>query len=244
MKTKTRSPVAKWKLLGWGIVFAGIGAFGALDSMAKSSWRKAEAQVAAVSISCHMKAEEQHIGYKTVSEADIDCEMVDAFKALHADLNWTSTENIDGTLSVPGLNGDVVSASMSLHRTEGQLPQVGDKLVVLQDPKNPAKVARTDAAQTSALIFVIMGGIGAVILWFAFGVKGKKPKGSPVFDGDGGETESAKKADALIAAALAQSKAQPAPASRPVAVAKPMPARQQPAMVTPGAARSSFGRKR
>jgi hypothetical protein len=238
--------MAKWKLAGAGIVFAGIGLLGALDSMAKASWREAEAKVAAISVSCHMKAEEQHIGYKTVNEADIDCGAVDAFKALHADLNWTSTENIDGTLSVPGLNGDVVSASMQLHRTEGRLPQVGDKLVVAQDPKNPAKVARTDAAQTSALIFVIMGGIGAVILWFAFGVKGKTPKGAAGLglDGDAGAAESAKKADALIAAALANNKSQAAPAPKPMTAGKPMAARPQPAMVTPGAARSSFGRKR
>ena len=232
--------IAKWKLVGAGIVFAGIGALGALDSMAKSGWRKAEAQVTAISISCHMRAEEKHVGYKTVSEADIPCEAVDAFKAVHADLTWTSTENIDGTLRVPGLNGDAVSALMQLHRTEGRLPQVGDKLVVVQDPKDPGKVARTDSAQTSAMIFAIMGGIGAVILWFAFGAKGRKPKAAAgsaaALDDAAGEAERARKADALIAAAPAKSKSQPAPA------AKPMSARPQPAMVT--AARSSFGRKR
>jgi hypothetical protein len=206
--------------------------------MAKSGWRRAEAQVSATSISCHMKAEEQHIGYKTVSEADIACEAVDAFKAVNADKSWTSTEKIDGTLSVPGLKGDVVSASMQLYRTEGRLPQEGDKLVVLQDPRNPGKVARTDAAQTSALIFAIMGGIGAVILWFAFGVNGRKPKGALGPDEAAGDAERTMKADALIAAALAKSKAQP------VTAAKQMAARPQPAMVTPGAGRSSFGRKR
>jgi hypothetical protein len=71
-------------------------------------------------------------------------------------------------------------------------------------------------------------------------VKGGKPKGAArlkgALDGAADEADLAKRAEALIIAALAKSEAQSA------APAKPMP--PQPAMATPAAARSSFGRKR
>lgn len=235
---------ARWKSGAFGVVFAFIGVLAGGDAMTKSGWRKAEAQVVDVSVSCHMKSEEKHIGYKTVSEADIPCDQQDVFRLVHSDKSWTTREDISGTLNVPGLNGDVASASMTLWRIDGRLPVVGDKFIVAQNPSNPAKVARTDAAGSSALIAAICGAVGAFLLWLAFGLKGgAKPKLgsmalSPAQAAD--DAERVRKADALIAAAVARNNSQPA--YRPAQMSTPM--RPQTAMVTPGAARSSFGKKR
>ena len=235
--------MGKWKLAGAGLVCCALGLFGVLDGMAKAGWRKADAQVIALEVSCHMKATEHHVGYKTISEADIPCESVEPFKMLHSDKTWSSTERFDGTLNVVAADGSTVTAKMDLDRKDGLAPEVGDAFQVLQDPQNPTKVARTDAAGTSAIIGMVFGAIGALIMWFAFGV-GRKPKGAPTFDENADAEASAKRADAMIAAAMSQmGKPQPSqPSKQP---GKPAPATAtRAAPMVQGRARASFGLKR
>ncbi|HEV7689554.1 MAG TPA: hypothetical protein VGO52_01970 [Hyphomonadaceae bacterium] len=244
-----------WKLAVWGLLFLFIGAYEAVSSMTRHGWRRVEAQVATVSVVCHMRSIERF-----ASDVDIPCETEDAFRAEHGTsafssghLDWTTTRRVDMTLIVPGLQGEALDTSLKLWNPRGRPPEAGGKITVQQNLKDLTEVAGTDAAETSALIFAVIGVIGAVILAFAFGVtasgvtaggvrnvKGGKPKGAArlkgALDGAADEADLAKRAEALIIAALAKSEAQSA------APAKPMP--PQPAMATPAAARSSFGRKR
>jgi hypothetical protein len=238
--------MGKWKLAGAGVVFCGIGLFGVFDAMDKAGWRKADAQVTALDVSCHMKATEHHVGYKTISEADIPCEAVEAFKILHADKTWSSTERFDATLSVAAADGSTVTAQMDLHRKEGLAPEVGDTFPVMQNPAEPSKVAQMDSAGTALVIAVIFGGIGALIMWFVFGRR-STPKRAPGIDESADADASAKRADAMIAAAMAEMSKPPAKQ----AGKQSAPARAAPAMATPraapmiqGGARTSFGRKR
>jgi hypothetical protein len=237
--------MGKWKLAGAGIVFCGIGVFGAVDAMDKAGWRKADAQVTMLEVSCHMKATEHHVGYKTISEADIPCEAVEAFKILHADKTWSSTEQFDATLKVIGADGSTTTAQMDLHRKEGRAPAVGDAFPVMQNPAEPSKVAEMDSAGTAALIAAIFGGIGAVIMWFVFGMGGK-PKRAPAIDEGADAEASARRADAMIAAAMAQMSKPPTQQPGKPSAGKPAPAMAAPraAPMIQSGARASFGRKR
>jgi hypothetical protein len=226
----------KWKLAGAGFVCAAIGVFAIFDSLDKAGWRKAAARVTALEVSCHMKATEHHIAYKTVSEADIPCEAVDAFKILHSDKSWSSTERFDAMLAVAGADGSTATAQMDLNRIEGRAPQVGDALTVIQNPAQPSKVARADSAGTGLMIAFLLGGLGALLLWLAFGNGGKR-KEALVVDAQTEGEDSAKRADAMIAAAMAQT-------SKPVSKQPAMVVTARPAPMVQAGSRTSFGKKR
>lgn len=239
--------MGKWKLVGAGVVCCGIGLMGAYDAMRKTSWRTADAQVTALEVSCHMKATEHSVGYKTVYEKDIPCEAVDVFKSIHADKTWSTTEQFDATLKVTGADGSTTTAQMDLHRKDGVAPAVGDAFPVVQDPANPSKVAQMDSAGMSALVGILFGAVGALIMWFAFGGFGKARRArttDTVAEGEASE----KRAEAMIAAAMAQMNKQQAKPAQ-AAPAKPsfQKAAQKAAPRVPlvqGGARTSFGLKR
>ena len=254
--------VNKWKLAGAGAMCCALAAFGLFDAMDKAGWRKAQAEVLQVTVACAMKATEQKVGYKEVSEATIPCEAVELFKQMHADKSWSSTEHFDAQLEVEDANGAVTLAAMALDRVKGRAPEAGDNIVVLQDPADPAKVAKAGSAGTGLTMAALFGAIGGGILWLAFRKPGeakagstgagKKPKHrAPVIDEEAEARASAARADALIANVLAnggrvnpepKTAREPAPQPRPMAAGGMVSGgrRQQP-MVSGGRMPGTFG---
>ncbi|MER8894961.1 hypothetical protein [Mesorhizobium sp. M0676] len=88
-----------------------IAVFGGKDMIKKSGWPEAPAEILAVNVECDMESTAHKIVYKTVSTATIPCELVDAFKTVHADKEWKVTQKFTGTLRV-GTGADAVEATM------------------------------------------------------------------------------------------------------------------------------------
>lgn len=189
--------------------------FGGKDMLKKGGWPEVPAEVLAVSVECDMESTAHKIVYKTVSTATIPCELVDAFKTVHADKEWKVKQKFTGTLRV-GSGADAVEATMELNKDGGREPQVGDKLAVVQNPANPTQIERT--GMTGARLTIVIGGglLGALLLYLAFRPR-RRAEAHAVggnLAGDAGADHRARQADALIAAALAKQATlpnQPAP---------------------------------
>ncbi|MER9394127.1 MULTISPECIES: hypothetical protein [unclassified Mesorhizobium] len=182
-----------------------IAVFGGKDMIKKSGWPEAPAEILAVNVECDMESTTHKIVYKTVSTATIPCELVDAFKTVHADKEWKVTQKFTGTLRV-GTGADAVEATMELNKNGAREPQVGDKLTVVQNPANPTQIERTGMTGTRLTIVIGAGLLGALLLYLAFKPRRRMSTsavaGNPA--GDAGADQRARQADALIAAALAK----------------------------------------
>jgi hypothetical protein len=102
-----------------------IAVFGGKDMIKKNGWPEAPAEILAVNVECDMESTAHKIVYKTVSTATIPCELVDAFKTVHADKEWKVTQKFTGTLRV-GTGSDAIEATMELNKNGDREPQVGD----------------------------------------------------------------------------------------------------------------------
>lgn len=179
--------------------------FGGKDMLKKGGWPEVPAEVLVVNVECDMESTAHKIVYKTVSTATIPCELVDAFKTVHADKEWKVKQKFTGTLRV-GTGADAVEATMELNKDGGREPQVGDKLTVVQNPASPTQIERTGV--TGARLTIVIGGglLGALLLYLAFKPRRRAAAyavaGNPA--GDAGADQRARQADALIAAALAK----------------------------------------
>lgn len=198
--------MAKIKLVMIGGFCLLIAIFGGKDIIKKSGWPQAPAEILAVNVECDMESTAHKIVYKTVSTATIPCELVDAFKTVHADKEWKVTQKFTGTLRV-GTGADAVEATMDLNKNGGREPQVGDTLTVVQNPANPTQIEPTGMTGTLITIVVGAGLLGALLLFIAF--RGSRPAQarattSNFADDAAGDAERARKADAMIAAALAK----------------------------------------
>ena len=183
-----------------------IAVFGGKDLIKKSSWPQAPAEILAVNVECDMKSTAHKIVYKTVSTATIPCELVEAFKTVHADKEWKVTQKFTGTLRV-GTGADAVEATMDLNKSGGREPQVGDTLTVVQNPTNPTQIEPAGMTGTRLTIVVGSGLLGSLLLFIAFRGSGPARARSTTTtfaDDEAGDAERARKADAMIAAALAK----------------------------------------
>ena len=81
--------------------------FGGKDMLKKGGWPQVPAEVIAVNVECDMESTAHKIVYKTVSTATIPCELVEAFKTVHADKEWKVKQKFTGTLRV-GTGSDAV----------------------------------------------------------------------------------------------------------------------------------------
>ncbi|MER9447284.1 hypothetical protein [Mesorhizobium sp. M0254] len=202
----------------------------------KSGWPEAPAEILAVNVECDMESTAHKIVYKTVSTATIPCELVDAFKTVHADKEWKVTQKFTGTLRV-GTGADAVEATMELNKNGAREPQVGDKLTVVQNPANPTQIERTGMTGTRLTIVIGAGLLGALLLYLAFKPRRRMSTsvaGNPA--GDAGADQRARQADALIAAALAKQATLP---NQPARVAAAGSAREG----RFSGQRTSFGRR-
>ena len=182
-----------------------IAVFGGKDMIKKNGWLEAPAEILAVNVECDMKSTAHKIVYKTVSTATIPCELVDAFKTVHADKEWKVTQKFTGTLRV-GTGTDAVEATMDLNKNGAREPQVGDKLTVVQNPANPTQIERTGMTGTRLTIVIGAGLLGALLLYIAFRPRRQASNYATTGNlaGDAGADQRAREADALIAAALAK----------------------------------------
>ncbi|MES0023848.1 MULTISPECIES: hypothetical protein [unclassified Mesorhizobium] len=182
-----------------------IAVFGGKDIIKKSGWLEAPAEILAVNVECDMESTAHKIVYKTVSTATIPCELVDAFKTVHADKEWKVTQKFTGTLRV-GTGTDAVEATMGLSKNGDREPQVGDKLTVVQNPANPTQIERTGMTGTRLTIVIGAGLLGAVLLYIAFRPRRQASAYATAGNlaGDAGADQRARQADAMIAAALAK----------------------------------------
>ncbi|RAZ91171.1 hypothetical protein DPM33_07575 [Mesorhizobium hawassense] len=185
-----------------------VAVFCARDMITKSNWPRVPAEVVAVKTESLMESTQHRIIYKTVSSASIPCEMVDAFKAMYADKEWTVTRKFTGTLHV-GAGADAVETTLDLHKSGDREPQAGDKLMVVQNPARPAQIQ--DAGRTGSRLMITVGAavIGALCLFFAFRRR-RPPSAAPTTAGLAGDNAArARKEDAMIAAALTKQAALP-----------------------------------
>jgi hypothetical protein len=241
----------KWKVAGAGALFCAFSAFAMFQAAEKSGWSRAQAVITSVTAECAMKSTERHIGYKTISEATVPCDMADAFEAYHADKSWTRTETFKAELRVTGAGGETVETKLDLSRDGGRAWQRGDRLVVLQNPVAPLDVAKGDTAGVNGQIAIGSGIIGAILLAVAFvGMgKGKQQKqvAAPALDEEADARASLARADALIAAALAE-RNKPATVqagARTAQTASPaMRPYAEPAGVGAYGGRAAFGRRK
>lgn len=182
-----------------------IAVFGGKDLLKKNGWPQAPAEILAVSVECYMESTANKIVYKTVSSATIPCELVDAFKTVHADKQWKVTQKFTGTLRV-GTGADAVEATMELNKNGAREPQVGDKLTVAQNPANPTEIERTGMTGVRLAIVAGSGMLGALLLFIAFKPRRRASAHAMAGNlaGDAGADQRARQADALIAAALAK----------------------------------------
>jgi hypothetical protein len=232
---------AKIKLILIGGFCLLIAFFGGKDMIKKSSWPEAPAEILAVNVECNMESTAHKIVYKTVSTATIPCELVDAFKTVHADKEWKVSQKFTGTLRV-GTGADAVEATMDLNKNGAREPQVGDTLTVIQNPANPTQIEPTGMTGTRLAIVIGAGLLGALLLFIAF--RGSRPAQARATtanfaDDAAGDAERARKADAMIAAALVNQGAMPgqgAPAGR-------MAAAEQARQARYAGPRTSFGRR-
>ena len=181
--------------------------FGGKDMLKKGGWPEVPAEVLVVNVECDMESTAHKIVYKTVSTATIPCELVEAFKTVHADKEWKVKQKFTGTLRV-GTGSDAVETTMELNKDGGREPQVGDKLTVVQNSANPTQIERT--GMTGARLTIVIGGglLGALLLYLAFKPRRRADAYAAAgnFAGGGGADQRARQADALIAAALAKRK--------------------------------------
>lgn len=232
---------AKIKLTVIGGFCVLIAVFGGKDIIKKSGWPEAPAEVLAVNVECDMESTAHKIVYKTVSTATIPCDLVEAFKTVHADKEWKVTQKFTGTLRV-GTGAGAVETTMDLNKNGAREPQVGDTLTVVQNPANPTQIEPTGMTGTRITIVVGAGLLGALFLFIAF--RGSRPAAARATtasfaDDAAGADERARKADAMIAAALAKQGAMPgqsAPAGR-------MAAAEQARQARYAGPRTSFGRR-
>lgn len=146
------------------LIFA---AFSAKDLIKKSGWPETPAEVIAVKTECLMESTEHKIVYKTTSRAEISCDMVDAFKALYSEQEWTVNQKFHGTLRV-GAGAIVVQAAMELDKHDGREPRPGDKLTVLQNPANPGEIAKAGQAGIGLSMTLGAAIIGSLCLFLVF----------------------------------------------------------------------------
>lgn len=182
-----------------------IAVFGGKDMIKKNGWPEAPAEILSVNVECDMESTAHKIVYKTVSTATIPCELVDAFKTVHADKEWKVKQKFTGTLRV-GTGADAVEATMDLNKNGDREPQVGDKLTVVQNPANPTQIERTGMTGTRLTIVIGAGLLGALLLYLAFKPR-RRASAYAVggnLAGDAGADQRARQADAMIAAALAK----------------------------------------
>jgi hypothetical protein len=198
---------AKIKLILIGGFCMLIAVFGGKDMIRKGGWPEVPAEIVSVNVECQMESTKNSIVYKTVSSASIPCEMVEPFKALHSDKTWTVTRKFTGTVRV-GTDAGIVETTMDMETSHGREPQVGDKITVIQNPARQTQVERS--GMTGARLMIVFGAavVGALCLFFAFRRRRSPPAGAMAqssFAGDALDTsERARKADAMIAAALAR----------------------------------------
>ncbi|RUX52903.1 hypothetical protein EN742_03280 [Mesorhizobium sp. M4A.F.Ca.ET.020.02.1.1] len=230
--------VSKIKLTMIGGFCLLVAFFCARDIIAKSGWPQVPAEITAVTVECLMESTQHRIVYKTVSSASIPCELVEAFKSVHADKEWTVKQKFTGTLRV-GAGADAVEATMDLNKSGGREPQVGDKLVVVQNPAKATQVERAGMTGTRVMLAVGAAALGALLLFLAF--RRPRPSSANVaaagLPGDNA-SERARQADAMIAAALAKQATlnNQGPAGRQAAAGLAREARLS-------GQRTSFGRK-
>ncbi|UVK39088.1 hypothetical protein LHFGNBLO_000406 [Mesorhizobium sp. AR10] len=182
-----------------------IAVFGGKDMIKRSGWTEASAEILAVNIECDMESTAHKVVYKTVSTATIPCELVDAFKTVHADKEWKVSQKFTGTLRV-GTGADAVEATMDLNKNGSREPQVGDKLTVVQNPANPTQIERTGMTGTRLTIVIGAALLGALLLFIAFRPRRQSSAYAMAGNlaGDAGADQRARQADAMIAAALAK----------------------------------------
>lgn len=230
--------VSKIKLIMIGGFCLLVAVFCARDMIARSGWPQVPAEVIAVNTECLMESTQHRIIYKTVSSASIPCEMVDSFKALYSDKEWTVTRKFNGTLRV-GAGADTVETTLDLHENQGREPQAGDHLMVVQNPARPTQIQ--DAGQTGSRLMITVGAavIGALCLFFAFRRRRAPSAGVAAAGLSGGNAaDRSRQADAAIAAALARHQAAPSaqgPAGRQAAAMQAREARFS--------GRANFGRR-
>jgi len=216
-----------------------IAVFGGKDMINKSGWPEAPAEILAVNVECNMESTAHKIIYKTVSTATIPCELVEAFKTVHADKEWKVSQKFTGTLRI-GTGADAVEATMDLDKNGTREPQVGDKLTVVQNPAKPTQIERSGMTGARLTIVIGAGLLGALLLYIAYMPRRRTPAYATAGNlaGDAGEDQRARQADAMIAAALAKQAAlsSQGPAGRIAAAGAAREARF-------AGQRTSFGRK-
>lgn len=225
-----KNPIRKGKILGLALLCLAVCAGGAITMMKQSNWHQSQARIVAITLECGMRARQGDYVYTK----DLPCEMVETFKLVHADKTWSVTERYKSTVQFAGADGAQAKADMTLYARDGRKPQVGDTLVVLQNPQDSSQVERAETAGMTLLIKIGAGMLGAAILVFLFrGKPAPRKKPTPANDDAANENERNARADAMIAAALARQKTEKQAAPPPMVTRVGAPA-----------ARAGFGRKR
>lgn len=162
----------------------------------RSGWHRSDGKITAIDVQCAMRASKDDRVYTK----DIPCELVDAFKLLHADKTWTAKEKYNATVAFAGIDGAPATAQMKLYASNGKAPAVGDTLPVLQNPKDLTEVIRPEGIG-SVFMTLAAGAIGCAIVYFVFGRRLLKRKTiAPARDEPGQATDRMKKADARTSA--------------------------------------------
>jgi len=166
----------------------------------RSSWHRSDGKITALDVQCAMRAtKDDHVYTK-----DISCDLVDVFKLMHGDKTWTVKEKYNATVAFAGIDGAPATTQMKLYASNGKPPAVGDTFPVLQNPKDLAEVIRPEG-MGSVFMTLAAGVIGCAIVYFVFGRRLLKRKTtSPAREEPGQDTDRMKKADAMIASALAK----------------------------------------
>lgn len=155
------------KTLAFGLVFGAVAVMAATTMADQSTWTKVEGKVLGVTKLCRMEATERGVMTKTTFSAEIDCEGVPYFEALHSDKSWRSTEIYKGSVRVTG-GGPTATMELPLTASKGREPARGDILSLIRDPDDPQKVV-APTPEGMPIVSLVLGLMGALFTWMGLG---------------------------------------------------------------------------
>ncbi len=152
-----------------------------MKSATEGSWLPAQGRILSIVESCMLKATEYDILTKTRYSKELPCELVDAFKAVHADKTWSVSHIYSGAVEVE--RADATSTiEMSLHYIKNTPPAVGDILALRQNPADPTQVSYENRSATYPKLIAIAGAVAVPLLWLGLGAPWPRRRGVEEFD--------------------------------------------------------------